>query len=1006
MSDDGQIPIHFSNIVNENNFKDSTLLNIKSEVENKNITKICKLVLRSIFDHLLENKNFVFRGSLKKPSSKNPLRFQNVRVECPQIKHERARVVELIDGKPFQLDKKLLTEKQKEKIGISNLKKSCKIKFVASEIYKKDKTLKSIPPEVFIGSVGYTIKELLQEFQNRWSELPKKSQELFKSKTRTLTPDKQKIKQSIKKEFLEIFEPAFKQNLILIFNKLYPNRFQKANTEYETILEEQKLHLPKIVKPSITSPKISKLDTSPKPNITPKPITSPKPNTTKPITSPKPDITPKPITSPKPNTSPITSPKPISFPISSQAPETDQKTPKTSPSSFDHNKTPPIDWSSIHKQSVQEWLSRRKTKPLVPLLTFNPVIESKFDENNDGFTKLETLISNYDEKKDILLPLISNYDEKNDSLTQFETLLSNFNDDKKEPELNEQNLQELIDLTKEDEIIDSKHLTEILDFYQEEEKKNIQSQIQNNKLKKYKFFNRDYSVAYYLQGHQFSNYDRVICLEITSLLSTIVNSLDFQEKYKSYLLLLNITSLAEKTNKWRSLIKQYNEHPSKDNHDLVLKKICSKEEIFPNIVETNPDEKHIDEGFKVTQELLHHTAITYCNLSNIETLPRIKYSSIFQIKRASNSVVAEVQYTSLKNITMEAIVKISLDTSDNTLIRERQLARSKLLNEIYEKTPTVVRYLDVFVCANYLKNLTEYRDQLNSGKSIEKLSYQKESEVIELLINELNKINTRKTLTPITFIVVMEKAPGLNLAKFVAQFKKNPLSNTEIKHFQRDIMLQIAYTLYIFKKYGLVHGDLHSDNINVIKVNKGNERAKKINTELKKFGNFPDITYLLTIFDFDRVLKKATKDSPAFVIKRHRVHDCDISEFNDKFDWFVFLTWFLTALANIETKDIKTEVNEKLAYAYHATETYEYQPIFLKHVFQNQRESKQWFYVLHQKTFSAQRLNEHKQPNFKYFGTPCKNVNGVTTFYQPYLDAIVTPYIFLKRMSEDYKTKK
>ncbi len=225
-------------------------------------------------------------------------------------------------------------------------------------------------------------------------------------------------------------------------------------------------------------------------------------------------------------------------------------------------------------------------------------------------------------------------------------------------------------------------------------------------------------------------------------------------------------------------------------------------------------------------------------------------------------------------------------------------AETKIYNEVYKLSKYA--YTPNILC----KALTEEVNNFNTFFYSGKLAV-KDMELLEKDIEAINKLSgipvTTDTIWQNTEVIITN--PGGPTLSNV--FKT--LSTEE----RRQVFFQIFYTLYVFDKFQISHGDLHLGNIFIIDI-EPTEMTFVIpdESDLKKHFNFRFTTNkLVKIYDFDwgNISKTTKLDIPSLETIQIEKVDNPIRRphgfgnrsgasniYNNKLDKIIFLTWGLT----------------------------------------------------------------------------------------------------------------
>ena len=142
-------------------------------------------------------------------------------------------------------------------------------------------------------------------------------------------------------------------------------------------------------------------------------------------------------------------------------------------------------------------------------------------------------------------------------------------------------------------------------------------------------------------------------------------------------------------------------------------------------------------------------------------------------------------------------------------------------------------------------------------------------------------------------LVVTKKMEGRPLMNWFDDFPSRMLEN-ERTRFIKDVLLQVACTLLLFRRFRLMHNDLHPGNIFVHRLNEPH-RLRYMYTD-KRFVE-RDVRYYVKIYDFDRATVRRegqTIDNMKLAAdgKDHCAKFGECNSLRPLFDWFRVL-WFM-----------------------------------------------------------------------------------------------------------------
>ena len=210
-------------------------------------------------------------------------------------------------------------------------------------------------------------------------------------------------------------------------------------------------------------------------------------------------------------------------------------------------------------------------------------------------------------------------------------------------------------------------------------------------------------------------------------------------------------------------------------------------------------------------------------------------------------------------------VVTSQSNEDNSLEIERLIYR-KILNQLIMcgHTPHVVVYFGEILCNNFVDVLNKKLAQ--NDEIMLKLAHQlRVSEEINPNDNPMPPPfkSDSDELSPLYDInqmraLISEKLIGETFASLLKQYSVHTPKSMQKRVFEQiylPILAQVFYTLAVFSDFGLVHNDLHANNIYVQKYETSIENCYLIGGKFYKI----DSEYQSRIYDFDRGAKSATK---------------------------------------------------------------------------------------------------------------------------------------------------
>jgi hypothetical protein len=235
----------------------------------------------------------------------------------------------------------------------------------------------------------------------------------------------------------------------------------------------------------------------------------------------------------------------------------------------------------------------------------------------------------------------------------------------------------------------------------------------------------------------------------------------------------------------------------------------------------------------------------------------------------------------------EIVIKITLaDTEeDNSFSVERNIYRN-IVPKMLKETPHLVKYIDDFVCTNFISVLRAMINQDNAKNKFVAATILKDLQ--DIATTSLKYKRIPNILSQEIHILLLEKVPGATLFDWLSSKLYTSLIFAEKQEFEKDILIQVAYTLNVMREFRLIHNDLHMENIFVV---------KRERTLLPyKINNKPYYSkYCVYIFDFDhssvmgKFSNKLLDTSMCYTYGECNIYD-------DKWDWFTFLDNFLFTL--------------------------------------------------------------------------------------------------------------
>jgi hypothetical protein len=234
----------------------------------------------------------------------------------------------------------------------------------------------------------------------------------------------------------------------------------------------------------------------------------------------------------------------------------------------------------------------------------------------------------------------------------------------------------------------------------------------------------------------------------------------------------------------------------------------------------------------------------------------------------------------------EVFVKMSFEPrdrkKDNSLETEA-LIYEKVIPRLAMCTPNLIPFLSSGVCSE------------SFGVSLEELMRTGDN----ALYDTLSVLKKRMTNNPLfesyaldkMRMVVTKAAKGIKLERMIHDFAVYELhSEEELEDFMKDILFQLAYTLVVFEKFGLMHHDLHVRNVFVEKL----PIPLHYSVDILDRKIVRNVKYFVQIYDFDRSTKVQTIYDD--VVLHNTLLDSNFceqygecNEFHENVDWFTIL---------------------------------------------------------------------------------------------------------------------
>jgi hypothetical protein len=144
-------------------------------------------------------------------------------------------------------------------------------------------------------------------------------------------------------------------------------------------------------------------------------------------------------------------------------------------------------------------------------------------------------------------------------------------------------------------------------------------------------------------------------------------------------------------------------------------------------------------------------------------------------------------------------------------------------------------------------------------------------------------------------LLITLKAKGRTLSDWVNPENNLFTKTSDMRIFLYEVLLQIAYTLLVFKDFGFMHNDLHTANVFVEKLESPLHYSINIGDDKTIAQN---ISYFVRIFDFDLSAKMKTAVDKT-VLRNTKLEKSMCSNyglcnvFNENMDWFTVLAFLV-----------------------------------------------------------------------------------------------------------------
>lgn len=268
------------------------------------------------------------------------------------------------------------------------------------------------------------------------------------------------------------------------------------------------------------------------------------------------------------------------------------------------------------------------------------------------------------------------------------------------------------------------------------------------------------------------------------------------------------------------------------------------------------------------QEKLSKVKISSCQ----NGIPYIKIDHVANKSSASNSimlfglleqheVVAKISYTNID------------ESKDNSIKVERMIY--ELSSELLKHTPNVIPFLYGGTCSDLINS--------ESNNPIEKEIYIQAQAIIANDKNKTLDVNKPQ-------IIVTSKSKGKSIYDWL-QADWNGWSSIEKNKFMRDVLYQIAYTLLVFKDFGLMHHDLHARNILVEFLPEQHQLSFEL---FKGYSVGKQIRFFVQIFDYDHASLSNTSINSVDINNSKldngfcsKFGECN--QFIENFDWYTII---------------------------------------------------------------------------------------------------------------------
>jgi hypothetical protein len=296
-------------------------------------------------------------------------------------------------------------------------------------------------------------------------------------------------------------------------------------------------------------------------------------------------------------------------------------------------------------------------------------------------------------------------------------------------------------------------------------------------------------------------------------------------------------------------------------------------------------DEYLGTTWKLQERVKEGKAFDGCTLG----LPDLTLTNIFSAdekKSASQTIICEGVLFEEK-----VIIKISSATKDEGK-RDNSL---EVEAAIYEK---VVPLLTSGECKTFQKSLgVLVWNHMASTKQV-------------LYKTIRNYVGGKEYIPNLAKMVVTKKAKGRKLSDWLTSTELP--TGAALEDFVHDILFQIAYTLVVFEDFGLMHHDLHSQNVFVEKLPVPLHYSVSVD---KDRTIIRDVSYFVQVYDFDHSTKVRSKfDNVELRNTRLDSQLCletgECNEFYQNMDWFTIL-FYMNAIPQVQPIIAKLDLVER-----------------------------------------------------------------------------------------------